>query len=83
MEYSDIIQSFSKDFCDIVNEYDGIDHTKHIKKMNLKLYSGEELKKLLKESGFTDIVINYYKGIWFPGKGYLVPKGMVVVAIKK
>jgi len=65
------------------NKDDGIDHTKHIKKMNLRLYGAEEIKKLLIESGFTDIVINYYKGIWFPGKGDLVPKGMVVVAIKK
>ena len=65
------------------NKDDGIDHTKHIKKMNLRLYSGEEMKKLLNESGFTTVVINYYKGFWFPGKGDLVPKGMIVVAIKK
>ena len=65
------------------NEDDGIDHTKLIKKMNLKLYSEEEMKKLLKESGFADIAINYYKSYWLPIKGYLVPRGMVVKAIKK
>jgi ubiquinone/menaquinone biosynthesis C-methylase UbiE len=70
-----IEMSYSKD--------DGVDHTKHIKKMNLRLYNGEEMKKLLKESGFTDIVIHYFKSIWFPGKGDAVTKGMVVVAIKK
>ncbi|NVM56208.1 MAG: class I SAM-dependent methyltransferase [Candidatus Helarchaeota archaeon] len=65
------------------NKDDGIDHTKHIKKMNLKLYSGEEMKKLLKESGFVDVAINYYKSYWLPIKGYIVPRGMVVEAIKK
>ncbi len=65
------------------NKDDGINHMKHIKKMNLRLYSGDEMKKLLKESGFIEIIINYYKGFIIPIKGYLVPKGMVVVAIKK
>jgi ubiquinone/menaquinone biosynthesis C-methylase UbiE len=65
------------------NKDDGLDHTKHIKKMNLNLYSAEEMKKMLKESGFSDIVINYYKGLWIPFKGYIVPKGMIVKAIKK
>ena len=65
------------------NKDDGIDHTKHVKKMNLRLYSGNELKKLLKESGFTTVSIKYFKGFWFPGKGNLVPKGMIVIAFKK
>ena len=65
------------------NKDDGIDHTKLIKKMNLKLYSGEEMKRLLKESGFVDVVINYYKSYWIPIKGYIVPRGMVIKAIKK
>ena len=51
--------------------------------MNLKLYSGEEMKRLLKESGFVDVVINYYKSYWIPIKGYIVPRGMVIKAIKK
>ena len=64
------------------NKDDGIDHTKHIKKMNLRLYSGEEMKILLDQSGFHHIVIDYYKGFWLPLKGYIVPKGMIVKAVK-
>ncbi len=65
------------------NKDDGVDHKRHIKKMNLKLYSGEEMKKLLKKAGFNDIVIDYYKAFWIPIKGHIVPKGMVVKGIKK
>jgi len=65
------------------NKDDGLDHTKDIKKMNLNLYSAYEMKKILKESGFSDIVIDYYKGFWTPFKGYVVPKGMIVKAFKK
>ena len=65
------------------NKDDGLDHTKHIKKYKLKLYSANEMTKLLKESGFNDIDIDYYKGFWIPFKGYVVPKGMIVKAFKK
>jgi len=65
------------------NKDDGLDHKRHIKKFNLKLYSGEEMKKLLKKAGFNDIVIDYYKAFRIPIKGYVVPKGMVVKGIKK
>ena len=65
------------------NKDDGVDHKRIIKKMNLKLYSGEEMEKLLKKAGFNDIVIDYYKAFWIPIKGYIVPKGMVVKGIKK
>jgi ubiquinone/menaquinone biosynthesis C-methylase UbiE len=65
------------------NKDDGVDHKRHIKKMNLKLYSGEEMKKMLKKAGFNDIIIDYYKAVWIPIKGYIVPKGMVVKGIKK
>ena len=65
------------------NKDDGVDHKRHIKKMGLKLYSGEEMKNLLKKAGFSDIVINYYKAIWIPIRGYIVPKGMVVKGLKK
>ena len=64
------------------NKDDGRDHTKQIKKYNLKLYSGEEMKTLLKESGFSDISIYYYKSLWIPFKGHVVPKGMIVKAKK-
>jgi len=65
------------------NKDDGRNHTKQIEKYNLRLYSGEEMKALLKESGFSDISVNYYKSLWIPFKGYIVPKGMIVKAIKK
>jgi ubiquinone/menaquinone biosynthesis C-methylase UbiE len=65
------------------NKDDGVDHKRHINKMNLKLYSGKEMKKLLNEAGFSDIVIDYYKAFWVLIRGYIVPKGMVVKAIKK
>ena len=65
------------------NKDDGVNHKRHIKKMNLRLYSGEEIKKLLTTAGFSDSVISYYKAFWFPLKGYIVPKGMVVKAVKK
>ena len=62
------------------NKDDGKDHTKQIKKHNLRLYSAEEMKKLLTESGFSDVYVEYYKSLWFPFKGYIVPKGMIVSA---
>jgi len=65
------------------NKDDGLDHAKVIKKMNLNLYSAYEMKKILKESGFSDIVIDYYKGFRISFKGYVVPKGMIVKAFKK
>lgn len=65
------------------NKDDGLDHKKHIKKIGLKLYSGEEIKELLKKTGFNDIKIDYFKAFWIPIKGYMIPKGMVVKGIKK
>lgn len=64
------------------NKDDGRDHTKDIKKHNMTLYSGEEMKMLLKKSGFSDFSVDYYKSMWFPFKGYVVPKGMVIKAKK-
>lgn len=65
------------------NKDDGRNHTRDIEKHGMKLYSGEEMLKLLEEVGFNDVCINYYKSLWIPFKGYVVPKGMVVKAIKK
>jgi arsenite methyltransferase len=64
------------------NKDDGRDHTKQIEKYHLKLYSAEEMKKLLRESGFSDIHVEYYKSLWIPFKGHIVPKGMIVEAVK-
>jgi ubiquinone/menaquinone biosynthesis C-methylase UbiE len=65
------------------NKDDGLDHTKDIKKMNLSLYSSDEVSNMLKETGFTDITVYYFKVFRVPVKGYLVPKGMVVKGMKK
>jgi ubiquinone/menaquinone biosynthesis C-methylase UbiE len=64
------------------NKDDGLDHTKHIKKMGLKLLSGKEMEKMLKVCGYSKICIEYYQGLRIPIKGYVVPKGMIVKAIK-
>jgi len=65
------------------NKEDGLDHTKHVKQMNLKLYTADEMTKILNEAGFSDVVVTYFKGFWLPLKGHVVPKGMIVKAIKK
>ena len=64
------------------NKDDGRDHTKQVEKHNLKLYSSEEMKILLKESGFSDISFTYFKSMWIPFRGYVVSKGMIVKGIK-
>jgi ubiquinone/menaquinone biosynthesis C-methylase UbiE len=65
------------------NKDDGLDHVKHIKKYKLKLYSAEEMKHLLTEAGFSDIDFVYYKCLRMPFKGYIVPRGMIVKAVKR
>ena len=65
------------------NKEDGLDHSTHIKKMNLKLYSASEITKMLNEAGFSDIAVTYFKGFWLPFKGHVVSKGMIVKAIKE
>ena len=65
------------------NKDDGRDHAKQVEKYDLKLYSGEEMVRLLKESGFSEVYIDYYKSLWIPFKGHVVPKGMIVKAVKR
>jgi SAM-dependent methyltransferase len=64
------------------NKDDGKDHAKDVEKHDLRLYSGEEMKRLMRDSGFDDVPIYYFKSLWFPFTGYKVPKGMVVKAVK-
>ncbi len=64
------------------NKDDGRDHSKDAKKHGLKLYSGEEIRRLLKDAGFNDVSVYYFRSLWFPFKGYIVPKGMIVKAVK-
>jgi SAM-dependent methyltransferase len=65
------------------NKDDGKDHAKDVKKHDLMLYSGEEMKRLLIDSGFDDVCVYYFKCLWFPFTGYKIPKGMVVKAEKR
>ncbi len=65
------------------NKEDGLDHTEDVEKMNLKLYSADEMMEMLQESGFSEIEFTYYKGFWLPFKGHVVTKGMIVKAAKK
>ena len=64
------------------NKDDGKNHTKLIKKIDFKLYSGNEMKKLLEDAGFSKIIIKYFQGFYIPIKGYIVPKGMILKAYK-
>lgn len=65
------------------NKEDGLDHTEDVEKMNLTLYSADEMTEMLQESGFSEIEFTYYKGFWLPFKGHVVPKGMIAKAAKK
>ena len=65
------------------NKEDGLDHTEDVEKMNLTFYSADEMTEMLQESGFNEIEFTYYKGLWLPFKGHVVPKGMIVKAAKK
>jgi len=65
------------------NKDDGKDHSQLIEKYNLKLYGEDEMVRLLEESGFGAVCISYFKSLWVPFKGYIVPKGMIVKAAKQ
>ena len=65
------------------NKEDGLDHAEIVEKMNLTLYSADEMTEMLQEAGFSEIEFTYYKGFWLPFKGHVVPKGMIVKATKK
>jgi ubiquinone/menaquinone biosynthesis C-methylase UbiE len=45
------------------NAEDGKDHLKEIKKYNLKVRTEDDVRNMFKDSGFTDITINYAKGM--------------------
>ena len=65
------------------NKEDGLDHTETVEKTNLTLYSADEMTEMLQEAGFSELKFTYYKGLWLPFKGHVVPKGMIVKAAKK
>ena len=58
------------------NADDGIDHTKHIKKYGIRLYTGKELQAMFQEAGFSESSITH-------SKGFMMPKLMIACAMKK
>ena len=65
------------------NKEDGLDNAEDMEKMDLIIYSADELTGMLEETGFSDTEFTYYKGFWLPFKGHIVPKGMIVKAVKE
>lgn len=57
------------------NAEDGLDHTKHVKKYGMKMYTEGEARAMMKEAGFSEISITY-------AKGFMMPKMMVVRGVK-
>ena len=57
------------------NTEDGLDHTKHVKKYGMKMYTEGEARAMMKEAGFSEISITY-------AKGFIMPKMMVVRGVK-
>jgi SAM-dependent methyltransferase len=62
------------------NKDDGIDRSRHVRKMGLRLYSEEEMRNMLLTAGFKEVDFTFYRGLWLPFKGHVVPRGMVVEA---
>jgi len=57
------------------NADDGIDHTKHIKECDIRLYTGKEVQAMFKEAGFSENFITY-------SKGFGMPRIMIASAVK-
>ncbi|NQE05902.1 putative arsenite methyltransferase [ANME-1 cluster archaeon GoMg1] len=57
------------------NADDGLNHTKHVKKYGIKLYTGKEMQAMFQEVGFSESSITY-------SKGFMMPKLMIACAKK-
>ena len=57
------------------NADDGMDHTKHIKKYGIRLYTGKEMQAMFQEAGFLESSITY-------SNGFTMPKLMIASAKK-
>ena len=62
--------------CIELNAEDGKDHSKDIKRYGIKLWTEDDVRDVLKEAGFSEIVITYVKG-------FMMPKVMITQSIKK
>ena len=57
------------------NAEDGLDHTKHIEKYGMRMYTEDEARTMMKEAGFSGISITY-------AKGFMMPKMMIARGVK-
>jgi len=57
------------------NAEDGLDHTKHVEKYGMRMYTEDEVRAMMKEAGLSDISITYAKGL-------MMPKMMIARAVK-
>ena len=62
--------------CIELNAEDGKDHSKDIKRYGIKLWTEDDVRNVLKEAGFSEIVITYVKG-------FMMPKMMIAHSTKK
>jgi ubiquinone/menaquinone biosynthesis C-methylase UbiE len=62
--------------CIELNAEDGKDHSKDIKRYGIKLWTEDDVRDVLKEAGFSEIIITYVKG-------FMMPKMMITQSIKK
>ena len=58
------------------NAEDGKDHSKDIKRYGMRLWTENDVRNMLKEAGFSDIVITYVKG-------FMMPKMMIARGLKQ
>jgi len=65
------------------NKEDGLDHAEDARKMGFVLYGADEMRGMLEEAGFSGVEFTYYKGFWLPLRGHVVPRGMIVKAVKE
>jgi ubiquinone/menaquinone biosynthesis C-methylase UbiE len=59
-----------------LNAEDGKDHSKDIKRYGMKLWIEDDVRNMLKEAGFSEIVITYVKG-------FMMPKMMIAQGLKQ
>ena len=57
------------------NAEDGKDHSKDIKKYGMQLWAENDMRNMLKEAGFSDVIITYAKGL-------MMPKMMLAAGVK-
>jgi len=57
------------------NAEDGLDHTKHVEKYGMRMYTEDEVRTMMKEAGFSEISITYAKGL-------MMPKMMIARGVK-